>query len=267
MLDLGFSNALLYSALRLSVVFTLRDGSSASGSGTGFVVENGGAGYFLATARHVVDPRLAIPKHVGAQLHEVGVSGWNHLAEEEEHWIEFVPVAAPIFPAAGDLDIAVIPLSPLATASTFTGALPLHWIRREMLASEGEFGADVRAGDFIASPGYASLPGVTSDRPVLLTGLIAADPRHPVTVERAAGDARAVLYQSLSRSGLSGAPVFATQRGLSLGGGLKGPPHRPLRLIGVNTGSFRDAQEQPLQFSYFTRSCDLLDLLDSCAPG
>ncbi|MGQ0844381.1 MAG: trypsin-like peptidase domain-containing protein [Sporichthyaceae bacterium] len=260
MLDLGFAAANLYSAYRLDVTFGLRDGGQRSGSGSGFVVVRADDVPFLATARHVVEPRLAIPSHVGATLLRIRMTGWNYapaLADQAVVDVTLKPEV--VVPQDDALDIAIVPLSASDEAN---GCEIRQWIGEPVVAEEAEFGPDIRVGDFLASPGFTELPGTALERPVLLTGLIASDPRAPMTITRS-GNAvtRAVLYQSLSRSGLSGAPVFATQRGLQLGGGLSGPPHRPTRLVGVNTGSFRDSQERPLQFSYFTRSSDLLELI------
>lgn len=260
MLDLGFAPQFLYTAYRLEVTFGLPDGGVRAGNGSGFVVVRADGKAYLATARHVVDPRIALWRQPGSTLLAVQMRGWNYaeiLADQELVHVELVPQIW--LPDDDALDIAVLPLP---TAFGGNNCQVRQWIPESLLAEECEFGPDIRVADFLASPGFTDLPGTALDRPVLLTGLIASDPRAPETVTRPGGsESKAVLYQSLSRSGLSGAPVFATQRGLAFDETIKGPPSRPLRLFGINTGSFRDREELPLQFSYFTRSSALLQLL------
>ncbi|GAA3817873.1 hypothetical protein [Nocardioides panacisoli] len=260
-LDLAFPTAALYSARLLNVVFRTKDGDERSGMGTCFVVKAPDGEAFVVTARHVVDPELALIKFPGADLAAIFMAGW-HYSKEVEDQRTFTALFPPTFLCSEDpnVDLAIIPLK--TSLALPKGGGISEWIPFDWLAAESEYLDDIRVGDFLASPGFTKLPGTELDRPVLLTGLIAGDPRFPIDVARPGGSvARAVLYQSLSRSGLSGAPVFATQRGFKYGEGLVGPEPRPLRLVGVNTGSFQDSQETPLQFSYFTRSTDLLALL------
>jgi hypothetical protein len=118
-----------------------------------------------------------------------------------------------------------------------------------------------------------ALPGVAAGhRPTLILGVVASDPRFPLVVERRRSEgeaslAKAILYQSISRPGMSGAPVFATQRGIELGPGLNGPAHRPLRFVGVNGGGFNERGDMPIGYSYFVPSPDLLDLMNSVEPS
>lgn len=209
MIDLGFKTETLYAAMHLRVSFGLRNGSAIEGTGTGFIVCRQPSSLFLVTARHVVDPSRAIQKHPGATYLTTQVTGWNFATDAaKQDRLEFTLQGDVLYPADDEIDIAAIPIG-----------TPLEWNRvpvrtfipMEVLAEGTEFDADVRTGDFIAAPGYAPLPDVETDRPVLLTGIVSSDPRVPVRVTPSGFAAKAVLYQSLSRSGLSGAPVFATR--------------------------------------------------------
>jgi hypothetical protein len=260
MIDLGIRTSFLYTAFRLTVTMARPDGGTTVVSGTGFWVRRNDGSMYLATCRHVVDPIFAGKSGWVRRL--VQVSGFRYskgLADEEP--LAFVLLGPPTYPADPHVDLAVFPGDKVAILS---GSSDVNsYVEESLLATEEEYGEDISAGDFIVAAGYLDLPDTSNHRPVFLAGIIASDPRVPVEISWGGGrTSRAVLYQSLSRAGLSGAPVFATQRGLQLDQiTLTGPPHRPLRVVGVNTGAFRDASQLPLQYSHFVPSSELLKLL------
>jgi hypothetical protein len=265
MIDLGLRTSHLYCAFRLRVQIE-SSGDDRWMEATGFFVKTSDDTLVLVTNRHVLDPPFA--GMLDGKVNQVTVSGFNYRqgADEDQAvgFLAFRP--APVFSPDPSVDIACIPLTQFLMAPGSARTLD-GWIGEDLLASEGEFDGDISAGDFVCAPGYIKLPDTSGDRPVFLVGIVASDPRLPVTITyrhpRSPDEGlKAVLYQSLSRAGLSGAPVFAPQRGLELGDGLTGTPHRGMRLVGVNTGHFQEGSTGlPLQYSHFVRSAELLSLL------
>jgi hypothetical protein len=265
MIDLGLRTSHLYCAFKLRVQIEC-SGDDRWMEATSFFVKTSNDTLVLVTNRHVLDPPFA--GILDGKVNQVTLDGFNYRQDVHEDQavglLAFRPT--PVFSADTSVDIACIPLTQFCmapgSAITIDG-----WIGEDLLASEGEFDSDISAGDFVCAPGYIKLPDTSGDRPVFLVGIIASDPRLPATITyrhpRSPDEGlKAVLYQSLSRAGLSGAPVFAPQRGLDLGNGLIGPPHRGMRLVGVNTGHFQEwSTGLPLQYSHFVRSVELLSLL------
>ena len=269
MLDLGVRTRWLYLALRLIAVIGRHDGSTYTRLGTGFVVRRTSGELALVTARHVVDPRWT--RRVGEELLALRVEGFCQ-AEDDAPAVPYEalndhPV---VFVSANDAaDVAWLTLNGFRTTDASNIVVQPH-IDESLIAAEKDFGVDIAAGDFFVAPGYVSLPDTELVRPIFMMGVIAADPRHPAVITSTkSGDPGArevVLYQALSRGGLSGAPVLATQRGIKLGGGLTGPAHRELRLAGVNGGHY-DQGGVPLGYSYFIRSSEILRAFTDAVPA
>ncbi len=259
MLDLGFRTAQLYASFRLRISYTLPDGSTRTASGTGAFVQRSDGANLLVTCRHLVDPRYST--RIGWTLDEVTAEGYHYaddLASEQRQVFSFVD--PPVFSSDPDVDLAILDGRRI---KRHVGPVTLGMgINEGELCDEAGFTTDISAGDFLVIPGYIDLPDTINDRPVLLAGIIASDPRVPVEVRKHSRTSKVLLYQSLSRAGMSGAPVIATQRGLYLGEGLSGPPHRPVRVVGINTGHFHDSTGLPLQFSHFVPSTHVLRLLN-----
>ena len=146
------------------------------------------------------------------------------------------------------LDVACIDLS----TADIEGDAPTPDLWGSMLGTELDY-HKLTAGSDVVISGYPSV--LTNDggleageRPILVSGIIASDPRYPATF----GDRKleeAVLTHSLSWGGMSGSPVFALVRNPH-GGRLMNPrpgarpsPEHHIILAGVNAGHFQLQQE------------------------
>jgi hypothetical protein len=255
MIDLGFRKKHLYAARRLTAQFVdSTSGACHARGGTGFVVSaEVGAPSMLVTNRHVVDAGYADPRCVAWVLQSLEVVGYETVDGVEE---EQVLVARNLGEVRlhDECDVAVIPLT---GAELRSGPGTFHrWYPADMLARSADLDQEFDPGDLLIISGYVDVESLDMRRPVASAGVLSSDPRHPLTVGRSQ---RAVLYQALSRAGMSGAPVLAVQRGLHLGAGLDGPPVREAMLVGVNAGHLSDSPERG--WSYFIRSDAIHDLL------
>lgn len=262
-IDLGVRTRWLYVAIRIEAEIGRPDGSSAHRAGNGFVLRCDDGRLVLVTCRHVVDP--AWTRSIGEQLVSVRLQGFSQ-TDDAAPTVPFELMATqPVVVGSTNTaaDVALLPMETFAHSGPPVTLEPV--VDQHLLAADAEFGVDIAAGDFFAAPGYISLPDTSTERPVFMTGVIASDPREPLIISSSnAGEAAeraVVLYQALSRGGLSGAPVIATQRGLNFGDGLSGPSHRPMRVVGVNAGHYQRAG-LPLGLSYFVRSGEVLRALE-----
>jgi hypothetical protein len=71
-----------------------------------------------------------------------------------------------------------------------------------------------------------------------------------------------VAYEAFSFGGSSGSPVFATQRGIKPGAGMRFDAYRESRLIGINAGHLAAAYGQHSGISYFYKASAILELTD-----
>lgn len=243
------------------------DGSPFAGKGTGFLVAEqdatGKHAFFLVTNRHVVDPSYADPRFVGASIRSVRIDGYRVDAGGV-----VVPTAAEwavqpdfvFWPKAAGEDVALVPTT---SVTNLTAAQPQTLYTTQVLATQAEFGEDISVGDFVVMCGYPKLAGVQVEEPLLLPGVVSSDPSRLRPHPQKVGDGRLFLLHAFSRQGLSGAPVFATQRGIAMGDGLAGPQHRVARLVGVNAGHWPGDEDGPAAFSYAVRSDVLLELVST----
>jgi len=271
-IDLGVTRQHLYSARHVHAEWTAVGGAPMNPSkGSGFFVEHEEAIY-LVTNRHVVDLGYADSKYLGTSISGLSVRGFDTCAHQDEHEATYC-IGAPIITVGpNDDDVAVVPVS---TATVCEGhSCPLsNFYRSDLLASDDEFESDDRsksilATDALAVCGFPELDGkIQQRRPLAMVGFISSDPSHrpdPLPSLVGGGEIRSssvVLYQGFSRSGASGSPILAVQRGLQLGGALTGPPSRPTRLIGINVGRITGSSSNPAALSYFVRSDSILDTI------
>src|ERR1700722_10919105 len=235
----------LYSALRLRVFMYEPDGSNSNivGSGTGFVIEGtlgtpavGERGGYLVTNRHVLDPNFV--KFTGRCVDRVEASGFVQAADTWNGQLTLLGNARPVkftiqspqpqFADGGsDADVAVIDLE---TAAIPGGRPIIDELSYFKIAKTDDFNNRLHVGSQVLIPGYPSIEQVTAERPILVSGTVASDPREaaeigPIKFEKN------VLCHSFSWGGMSGSPVFALLQ--------KKPFARELYLVGVNRGHLR----------------------------
>jgi hypothetical protein len=258
--DSGIRQRHLYSVVRLTVSLGGPSGDTKGVGGTGFFVAANDKDVVLVTNRHVVSPGTYKAGWHGytalgieAAGHHIDATG-TRVAFVLRWSLDEVPL---FFPDNLAEDAAVIPL--VNAQLEGLPSLVIHF-RRNILATIQEFGDDVSPGDSVVMPGYPRLGGQQVDAPVLMPGVISSDPAYPMATSP--GPGRLFLVHAFSRQGLSGAPVYAVQRGLKLGEGLQGPAHRPARIAGINAGHLPADGDGPASFSYAVRSDVLVELID-----
>jgi hypothetical protein len=269
MWDERIDNTHLYSALRLTAHMHYKsDGSSSTGTGTGFVVQteyfrsrdrDREPQRFLVTNRHVLDPDFV--KYTGRALESVTIDGYfqnpQHpgLAPErisvtinqpEVHYLDDRP----------GLDLAVINL---ATA-TISGPLLVNSLPSRSLADVRYFDhLNVSAGTSVLMAGYPGIDKVSADRPILVAGTIASDPRYPAAIGPNTYPDEA-LSHAFSWEGMSGSPVFTVSAGMW-------DPFRKtheadvVRVAGINAGHIIIGAGSLTRFVKATALVDLLHQL------
>ncbi|AKC38716.1 Uncharacterised protein [Mycolicibacterium phlei] len=235
-----------------------------SRNGTVFIMK-GRTGLYFVTNRHVLEDDQA-----PSGIDSIEISG--HFQSEED------PGAAPVpwtythkrpevvFHSDAHTDLALIPHPEYSPRFGSPAEPPVCWsasntwapMTHEMgwLASEAEL-QQLQPGDQVFIAGY---PGVAyvggngrsankDDKPIIVSGIVASDSRYPATF----GDAtlhNAVLCQSFSWGGMSGAPVFGFSKSIGI-----------TKIVGVNAGHIKGQGPAGGVISHFVRSSALVDLL------
>jgi hypothetical protein len=245
-------------------------GKSLLGHGTGFIVRVmnfGGYGQsaeFLVTNRHVLDPAFGPEGSVTRAQGDLTVSGYH---QRRGRRMRPTPVKAvvrdpePIYPDDPDIDLALIRFDRrdrevIEGDGWFTsfdeGQIAAPWVYDD---------ADVHAGTQVLSAGYPSLGGQTNTtRPILVGGVVASDPRFPSEFEGTTYPESALCH-AFSRSGMSGAPVFAPIPKKRWDDESDEPIAFALGIIGVNAGHLRTPGASDGVISHFVKSTALLRVL------
>lgn len=244
--DEKIGNEDLYRALKLVVVNYDHNNNKKTGHGTGFIVRShaGNSRFgdsFLVTNRHVVDrayrtyPFDTKDRWLQSSIESIEVKGHFQYPRDEVPTPESVSLKIhnpePVYPRDEDIDIAVIALSPHGTGSSEPN---FHTFDIMKLQDHHDIidGA-IQVGSPLLMPGYPQLGQEVSDRPILVGGWIASDPRYSASMG-GADFPRRILGHSFSRAGMSGAPVLSL---LPPKLDWKGEPRGArLTLLGINTG-------------------------------
>lgn len=266
MIDLSLNRNVYYASRRLEVGWTETGGKSRLTTGTGFLVVRTDPPpnrVFLVTNRHVIDPVYRSEKYRGlvASVDSVAIIGFEgEIDGGNPNQTIKVDGVKPRTSDDWAEDVAVMEVTNSPVMVNGSNSVNRAW-NFDMLASKEEFGDAVRVGDLVVSIGFPRFGEYQTVRPVLTTGIIATDPVFPAP-HRKFDKSRIVLSDSFSRSGMSGSPVVAVQRGLKLGNGLSGPPHRDMRVVGVNAGHLRAEDGDTMGLAHFVRSDVVRSLID-----
>ncbi|MEU5452594.1 serine protease [Streptomyces californicus] len=263
----------LYASLRLRVHLYMRaSGAPCSEKpyATGFVMRRGLFNKdpgLLVTNRHVLDPDYN-PKAKGKALDKIEVSGFlqrtklGQLVGRAEP-LEFeILNPDPVF-ADSDADIAAIDL---ASAQIPEGCPTLTQMPSMNLATAEDFQERIHVATEIITPGYPTIQQQVAQRPFLVSGTIASDPRE-------AGEIGAETYEeciichSFSWGGMSGSPVFCRlvadpMEPRSWNDQEEQGPLTEVRLAGVNRGHLKIGGTDEGALSYFAKSTALDRLLE-----
>lgn len=256
----GINKQVLYSAVRVECKFkSIESQKNKVTSGTAFFCKIKET-LMLVTNRHVVDPSYRHRKYGEFELSSLTLTGRLH-ADELVKMSVILPVAILFHPSHYN-DIAVIKCNHLKVAAESEVRVD-YFIPESMIARAEDFQSDIEICDFVAFSGYPTWYDRVEDRPLLRVGTIASDPSknyHFGEGENAIeGDC--VAYEAFSYGGSSGSPVFALQKGLQPGIGVKFEAYRPARFIGINGGHLPSSDSAHSGLSYFYRSSLLFDFV------
>ncbi len=222
-------------------------------SGTAFIVNTQKNLYFV-TNRHVLDynhksPHGAVPSVALKSVEIHGYAQPNDLAQPAVPWSCTLGTTGIAFHSDTSTDLAVISVQPdsfnppLNQGQPIPNMYGLSWI-----AGSSEIDS-LMPGDEVYLAGYPGLAGAI-ERPVIVKGIIASDPRYSGTFANAADLGDAVLCHSFSWNGMSGAPVLGISESIGM-----------TKLVGINAGHVGGSFVTGGAISHFVRSSALLELL------
>ena len=260
----GLNNNFLYAVSKVRVQFENGNLPNVIQSkGTGFFIQKEDKVYFI-TNRHVLDPeRIKDAAGQGYKMYQVFIDHRNFESTSQKPLAEEYLVKNCTFTFAANEydDLACISGIELASEPT----VPRVVIEYDLLATSDLFHSSFSICDLLAFIGFPSNQyDSIHNLPILRSGIISSDPRINFPIA-GTDQGNAVAYEAFSTGGASGSPVFALQKGIQLGEGLKGPDdfYRPVKLIGINAGHKKDPQSGiHTQLSYFYRSDQIIALIE-----
>lgn len=245
-----------YSAYHLRANFIDEFGGEKSKDGTGFFV-NDHLEALLVSNRHLFEPGFNDRKYRNWKLNSIDVSGFSR-PDYNLICFRIKKFDGPYLSRNESEDVAF-----LCDFVELEGAerVKVNSIQKSRLADDQYF-EKLRAGDFIAVPGYPGFNHSPGSRPLLRMGTVASDPRFDYFHSSMKSHGRCLAYEGFSTSGLSGSPVFALACGQIIVGDGTVVPVRDWRLIGVNAGHldvFAGASQNHSGISYFFKSSIILE--------
>jgi hypothetical protein len=163
------------------------------------------------------------------------------------------PGQAPLFPDKLEDDVACI-VDPRCK-SLSARADVFHHFGIEALADTCFFSENLYPGEQVFYAGFPDPHDKLAQRPILRSGTIASDPRHPYSNTGQDEGAR-VAYEAFSSGGASGSPVWAAARSFQ-----NYPGSRTGAVVGVNGGHIEGKFGAHSGISFFYKSSVLLELL------
>ncbi len=246
----------IYCATRLTIEqYDIATGRTVSGgSASGFTLYNEiTSTNYLITNRHVVEPRFR--GEVGKATGSVSIRGYyqpNDPTKEPELFAGKVREPRFDFHPDATVDLAIVSgdVDWEAGDTISPGLGTISRLHFSMLPTVGEL-RYLSAGEAVAMPGYPQIAGEVGSRPVLVSGMVASDPRFPAEV---GGQVlpNSVLCHSFSWGGMSGAPVIAHPDAVG-----------ETKLVGVNAGHIHMQGVTGGVLSHFVPAQRVLELLAS----
>ena len=264
----GITNDILCTACKIEVRFKDDQNTEKTGYGTAFFVKNVKGEVCLLTNRHVVDLDYKQPtsKYKNFKLTQVVVHNKERdkttgLPTDSNDLLilnhnEF------IFSDNYQNDIACLKA---IRATDLNGKSPRvsFFIDYDVIADEKRINEKLVVCDLVAFPGFPDWYDKKNNLPILRTGTIASDPRFDYSYS-GSDDGGAIAYEAFSYGGSSGSPIFAVQKGIKVGEGLKGGDYREIMLIGINAGHLpiTGLRESHSGISYFYKSSIIIELIN-----
>lgn len=263
----GLTHETIYAAVHTEAVFAAPDGSSKSGFGTSFGINNNGT-LILVTNKHVVDLTFGPDgrKYVGYKLVHLVCQTRARNADgspgDVKRFIVPMDHNTILFDSNIRNDVAVI-----FDAKTQNPDKPddKGWdfcFDYCDVATEEELIADLQPFDLLAFPGYPTGHDPRGIRAIIRGGTVASDPRFDYSFDMEdRGDI--LLYEGFSFGGSSGSPVIAVAK-VPPANVTPQPSHRFRRMVvvGVNAGHITAQQGQHAGLSYFVRSSVIRRIID-----
>lgn len=201
----------LYSALRLTAtVVNKRSGQARQFTATGFLLSQRVSTkrrLWLVTNRHVLDPPFN-PERTGHMLESLRVEGTIVSSRgSEDRKVDFsLSSPGPVFPADPSIDVGMVALE-------FDGQTerlePMAFSTTGLIGRAAIHDDDIGVGSEVVMAGYPTLDNGTSQRPLLVPGLVSSDLQHPAEYGGHTYEGRGLCH-AFSRGGMSGAPVLTT---------------------------------------------------------
>lgn len=266
----GLDVEVLYSAFQVEVTFSDGAGIKAC-SGTGFFALEDQRLYFV-TNRHVVDVKWDQPgkntknysDYFSFALQDIKCTG----RPSGDELRKFELIAPNIFFSDHYTDdVAIIPVGQIKLLDEHNENITLdRCIPTSLFAPENLFNCTfngINISDQITYPVYSAETFNNDSRPVLRMGWIVSDPRYPLDMSEVKG--QALLTESFSTAGASGAPLFVLPKGFKISAGkgihISDSLYRPIFLIGVNAGHFKSSDHAHANLSYAFKSTLIIDCI------
>ncbi len=244
-------NNFIYCSYKVTVRFADEIGNQPVCRGTGFYLAAGDSVVFV-TNRHVLDPMYEkTDVHESMRLVENRILGKTNQGETYELIVD--PNQPVLFPDNYEDDVACI-VNPQGQFTKGNTVVFYHF-GVETLANEYLFSEGLYPGDRIYYAGFPDPYDKLAQRPILRSGTIASDPRHPYSNTGKDEGAR-IAYEGFSSGGASGSPIWAAARGF-----LGAPGAREGSIIGVNAGHIDQKFGAHSGISFFYKSTVVLALL------
>lgn len=261
----GMNNDFLYLAYHIKVDFVDGLGNEKSGSGTCFFIRKKDGEMYLVTNRHILDISY---KKTNKELDKFELKGICISGKAIDHkngnklkntsfQIRSKDV---IFPKNKDNDVII--LHEVIVMHKGNEHIIDFFVDEGVMATSEDFEKNLAVCDLVSFPGFPEWHDKKGKRPIMRSGIISSDPRenyhynHTVT-----GDC--IAYEAFSYNGSSGSPVFALQKGIKVGSGIKGGGYRRLILIGINAGHLKVKRGSELHsgISYFYKSSVIKEMI------
>jgi hypothetical protein len=252
----------IYGSMAIAASFYDRSNGRAlkKRRGTAFAVR-GALGVYIFTNRHMVDYnyKLSDPadKNYAAHLNKVQFTGHYQLLEnpaaDTSKYVVWYNDPRFAFPNSDLIDAAMLtaldqPAEMLQERPSAMWALNHYSL--DWLASTEQLDSAL-PGDSVFIAGYPALGELSSERPLLVSGIISSDPRYPANFIRESLPA-SVLCHSFSWGGMSGSPVLGLSQSIGKS-----------KILGVNCGHIASQGVSGGVISYFARSDALIEMLSS----
>lgn len=257
----GLNNQFLYSAFKLTVLFMDKtSGKEKDIVGTGFFVKVEEK-FIFVTNRHNLDLGYKDVKYKNFDIVSLNLTGrlsgdvlltfgirlgMDNILFHKDDRNDIAGIVSPILEIVGTSNIVLD-----------------YFVPQILIADREYIDSDLSVCDFVAFTGYPIWHDSVEHRPIFRSGTISSDPRSQYHFEsgqsKVAGDC--VAYEAFSSGGSSGSPVFALQKGIPPGPGIKFEAFREAKLVGINGGHLKSVEFAHSGMSYFFKSFLIFDLV------